>query len=319
MLARRMSLVLIANRLGAHAWDHGPIVAAVAAALRARDLAITLIADSIEDTAAFEGVTLRTYRPYEQTATAFPIRFPRWAARAAVAVSADRVISLTHRVAAPVWMPIDRPARGWLAHHAATRGPIGLAATIARTPGAFVPGIGRVGAPGPPVAPPPFSLLSPPHPDERLHARVLVRALLSIPPDHRLLIAAAPEAVGRRLDPLLAALTSRSADTLAILARDTFTIERRAASVGGEPLLARLRILTLTRDIRPLLLAADAAITFPSRLNRFASDAAVLGTPHEPASPSPASPAPARPLTPAGLADFLLSPTSAARPTIGGP
>lgn len=302
-----MSLVVIANRLGAYAWDHGPLVAALTRELVGRGHSVTLIADSIEDAAAFDGVAQQTFRPYEQTATAFPIRFPRWAARRAAAVAADRVISLTHRVAAPVWMPIDRSARAWLAHQVSTRNPISLAATLARTPGAFVPFRGRIGAHRTPIAVPPFSLLAPvPSEDERTRVRAMVRSQLDLPADGRMLLASEPEAIGRTLDTLLARLSRRTDDHLVILARDTFTIEHRAAAIGGQALLDRLRILTRTADIRPLLLAADAAAVLPSGLNRFASDAVRMGTPCEPPQSSP------RPLTPAEMASLLVSPAPGA-------
>lgn len=307
-----MVVTLITNRLGAYPWDHGPLVAAIAHEIARRGHAISLITDSVEDPAALPPLTLHAFRPYEQTATAFPIRFPRWAARRAAAAKADHIISLTHRVAAPMWMPIDRPARDWRALHVATRGPVSLAATFARTPGAFLPSVGRVGGPNSPLSPPPFSLLAPASADERASVRAAIRALLNIPDDHRLLLASATEAVGRRLDPLLASLVRRDDHILAILARDTFTIERRAAAIGGESLLTRLRILTLTGDIRPLLLAADVAVTLMSRLNRFAHDAARLGTRCETATQALAPPQTPPPLTPAELVDSLISPRPAA-------
>lgn len=330
--------VVIAGRLGAYPWEMGPLVAALTRGLMQRGHAVRLIVDSVEDNAAFAASTLEVFRPYEQTATAFPIRFPRWAARLATRARADRVISLTHRVSAPLWIPLDQRAREWLSFQASTRGPVALTATLARTPGAFFSTRGTVGAtPQGPLSAPLISLLDPPRPGEREACRAAVRGQLGVSADQQLLLASAPEGVGRRFDDVFESLRTMEHSLLVIVARDTFTLQRRAQAIGGPAVVARLRLLTLTMDIRPLLLAADAALRGPGKLQRFAADAARLGTPliltedfggnqanARPARSGPGSPTTyphdtRSPLTIEQLLDGLLAPSGNVPATIARP
>lgn len=299
-----MNIAVVAGRVSRHPWSTGAAVLHIATALARRGHHLTLIADAIDDPDAFAAIAaVITREGFRTGASDFPLLFPRWALRRLRRTPHDAAISLTWRIAAPVWMPIDPSPSARLRSVRDTRSFIGAAGSFARHWGALIEAPLRALAPLPPgpsprrvltigapaaeaartfsrglldtriLAAPLTSTLPLADPSRAAEARSRLRVALAIDPTAFLVAVSVPDSAGPFLNGFLEALAriSRSAATppivALILTREPFRTHTAARRTGA---LDNTRILGLTHAIAPLLDACDAVATvIPTPLDPF--------------------------------------------------
>lgn len=154
---------VIAGRVARHAWTHGRVVEDVCVGLARRGWRVSLLAHSIDDPRPLEqaGARIETQHPFVSHGTHFPLGYERWVrerlrgagsaandatpsaapARAHAQQSPARHLVLTRlidpRIVPPgaVVLPLESEPREWWRAMLATRGVVGLAASLVREHG----------------------------------------------------------------------------------------------------------------------------------------------------------------------------------------
>lgn len=290
-----MNITLIAGRVGVHEWTHGRVVLDVAHGLAARGHAVTLIAESLEDThaAGFCAKVIIKNR-FAETGSDFPLGFAAWARRQRAAAAPGPALSFSRVVAGDVWFPVEPTARAWkqtrtrgvlrspvkfVKHHGviirtawelAHRGPLGGRPRM-------VVGVGDVAQAGAARAAPGARVLeldfwsphAPPAMGAHEHAalRTRVRNVLGLSERRTVLLAPVTLKAGPWLRPVMdevaamvrsQAQSDRAANTaLLVVCEEQFPVHQMAVRAGCDQ---QVRVVGMTSSVWGVLAASDAVV-----------------------------------------------------------
>lgn len=291
-----MKIVVVCGRAARQPWTAGGLVARVCADLRRRGHVVDVVAQSIDDPAAFAGcASVRVFGAFDQTATDWPLGFAMWARSRVRGMGRDVCISFSRSVSGDVWMPLEPSGAAWLRRARGTLGLKSHAIALARHHGfarAWATDLLRVYPSGPRIRRvvaigtqsageaarllhrarglgervttlEAFSVIEPPGAEERGRLRSRVRGALGLDDDRVAIAAFAPTPVGGRMDALFLALAELHArdrlraPELIVAAKDCVALHTRTLRCGADRLC---KIVPLTDRADALLFAADVLV-----------------------------------------------------------